>query len=802
MMIHHRLKADLTPIVARICVAVLCLAVVLPAASSAAPPGQLPWWDVTPEDEVPSHQYDSILYSEIPARLREIMLDTNRVHVEVIGQSAGGRNLFLVTLSDPQTMGRLGPYKVISRTMLRDPALAQEMIDDFGDFKVPFFVNGSIHGDEYAGVDAAMRLIETLAYEDTPEVQAILENVILLVNVVQNPDGRVMGTRRNANGFDLNRDFITQSQPETRALVEVINDWNPMVFLDFHGYYNPMLIEPCTPPHNPNYEYDLLLGWSYYQALAMEAELLAQTGFDAQIPFRDDADGWDDWAPIYTPMYAMLHGAYGYTLETPYLDERGVDAHYAAAWGALKFVSENRQAMIHDQIEIYLRGFMDYPQMLIPEELLDETIYDQFNELTIMEFPEAYIIPEGEPFQYSDHQAARLVEFLLFNGIEVDQATEGFVLQMGEVDVEYPAGTYVVWMDQPKRGLANTILEDGMDVSGIEGLTFYSPPTAWSLPLLWGVSRVVVEEDVAIATEPVAQGGMPQGSVVGDPAAGYAYLPTNLAAFQATNELLARGIEVQRAMAPFPEGEPTWPSGTLIIPSDPLLASELAGDYALDLFAIDALPVEATTLEAQRIAVYGDEGVAHSLERMGFDYDQISVQGLNNGDLAGYDLFLNLNCSWSSLGRRAQSSLAAFFANGGDYIGLRTTGIRFALDAGLISAETQTFSGNGIIRVDYDPEHPVVAGFWPSDYAYVYNPIVFTAIGEDVGVVASVDGDDFVVAGYWPGWQESGAADMPVILHQDTGSADVTLIGIDATFRGHPENTFRLVGNAILSSLD
>ena len=40
-----------------------------------------------------------------------------------------------------------------------------------------------------------MRLIETLAYDDSPEVQAILENVILLVNVVQNPDGRVLGTR-------------------------------------------------------------------------------------------------------------------------------------------------------------------------------------------------------------------------------------------------------------------------------------------------------------------------------------------------------------------------------------------------------------------------------------------------------------------------------------------------------------------------------------------------------------------------------------------------------------------------------
>ena len=60
-------------------------------------------------------------------------------------------------------------------------------------------------------------------------------------------------------------------------------------------------------------------------------------------------------------MYPMFHGAYGHTLETPYQDERGVDAHYAAVWGALKFVAQNRKAMIHDQIEIFRRGFLDLP---------------------------------------------------------------------------------------------------------------------------------------------------------------------------------------------------------------------------------------------------------------------------------------------------------------------------------------------------------------------------------------------------------------------------------------------------------
>ena len=193
-------------------------------ASAAQPATVGNWWDVTPEPyEVPLSD-NGILYSQIAPKLRQIEMASNRVRVEVIGQSAAGRNLFLVTLSAPEAMGRLGQYQAIRQAMLRDPAKAQEMIDKFGDFKVPVFINGSIHGGEVTGVDAIMRLIEKLAFDNSPEVQQILQNEILLFNVVQNPDGRVMGTRANANGIDINRDFITQSQPETRATVKVYTE--------------------------------------------------------------------------------------------------------------------------------------------------------------------------------------------------------------------------------------------------------------------------------------------------------------------------------------------------------------------------------------------------------------------------------------------------------------------------------------------------------------------------------------------------------------------------------------------------
>jgi hypothetical protein len=783
-------------LMALVCVTLLVIPIGV-LASPAQQQGSGPWWEVVPEDENPSNQYDSILYSEIAPKLREIEVNSNRVKVDVIGQSAGGRNLFLVTVSAPEAMGRLGQYQAIRQTMLKDPEKAQEMIEKFGDFKIPVFINGSIHGNEYPGTDAAIRLIEKLAYDNSEEVQAILDNVILLVNVVQNPDGRVMGTRTNANGVDINRDFFTQSQPEARATVRVFTEWNPMVVLDLHGFVNPMLIEPCTPPHNPNYEYDLYIKWALAEAEAMEAELFAQTGYSAQIPYRDFDLGWDDWPPSYVPMYAMYHGAYGHTLETSYRDERGVDNHYWAVWGALKFVTENRQAMIHDQIEIFRRGYLDLLQQPIPPELLPE--FDQYQDLIIQDFPAAYVIPEDEPFQMSSHQAARLVDFLLYNDIQVEQASKSFLLD----GTSYPAGTYIVWLDQPKRGLANVILDAGLDLSDIPGLYFYSPPSVWSHPFLWGTNRAVMQDKMDIATHPVNKAELPRGSAEGGKAGVYGYLPTSIAAIQATNDLLTRGVNLYRVAEPFTDSGRDFGAGAVILPADPSLANELANKHALDVFALKSQPAGAIQMTQQSIAVYGDEGVAHALRTLGFEFDEVGSSDINAGVISGYDVFINQGLRWTSISGAGRASVIDWYAAGGNYIALPDRGraIDFANDAGFVNVDYGYISGNAILNIDYDPDDSISAGFQENGYAFVYRSVWFTDwTGLDVS--ASIADNDFLVSGFWLGWPTSGAGGMPIIVHGSSGDSDVVLIGMDATFRGHPENTFRLLGNAIYSGLE
>lgn len=215
------------------------------------------------------------------------------------------------------------------------------------------------------------------------------------------------------------------------------------------------------------------------------------------------------------------------------------------------------------------------------------------------------------------------------------------------------------------------------------------------------------------------------------------------------------------------------------------------------------LPEDAVKMKEQRIAVYGDEGVAIALDELGFKYDEVSRSDLNAGIISGYDVFLNQSLRWSQINADGQASLTEWFAAGGDYVGLLNRGAVFGRDAGLINFDYE-YQGDAdaILKIDYDPTDGVAAGFLENGFAYVLGAMWFTTVPSDATVSASVADDDFLVAGYWPQWPTSGANSKSVILNKDSGPQDTALIVIDATFRGHPKDTFRLVGNAIFNGLD
>jgi hypothetical protein len=313
-------------------------------------------------------------------------------------------------------------------------------------------------------------------------------------------------------------------------------------------------------------------------------------------------------------------------------------------------------------------------------------------------------------------------------------------------------------------------------------------------------------EKISIKTSSITHAVPPTGSLEKGKTDYYGYLPSSLEAFKATNKLIKDGITVYRAKESFNNNGDTIAAGAIILVADSNVINDLVNQWALDIFKVSDLPEDVVMMKGLKIAVYGDAGDAICLDELGFEYDMVSTNDLNNGNISQYDLFINNPPWWLweyGLNDDGRASLAEFFAAGGDYIGLKEDGILFAQLAGAV---TFTYGYNwytdAIARINYDPMTTISSGFKEIGYGYFYSAFWFNTPPVDAIESASIAEGDFMVAGTWTGWDTDGAAGKPVIVYIDSDAQDITLIGIDATFRGHPKNSFRLVGNAIFSSID
>ncbi|MBY0098044.1 M14 family zinc carboxypeptidase [Mesobacillus maritimus] len=764
--------------------------------------GSVKWVNVNVNEEQDgslfnSENYDFMKFSEIGKKLESINKQSNRVKVEVTGTSSQGYPLYVVTIADPKSQGKFGKIQSLRKQMFKNPEKAQDWIANNPDFKVPIMINGSIHGTEFVGTDAVLQLIERFALDNDAETKEILENNILIFNVVQNPDGRVDATRFNGEGVDLNRDFITQSQPETQQTVELLTEWNPMVFLDTHGYvknYGPNLqglIEPCTPPHNPNYEYDLYQKWAFGQAEAMEAEIMAdQSSYEGNlyqsmkgsyIPQRDDAAGWDDYPPIFTPMYAMYHGAYGHTLEAPTNDEDGVRWMYNAIMGSLKYATENKQEMISDQIEMFKRGIN-----------FDHPFHDEGH------FPNAYILPVDEKDPTVTEKA---VNHLLKNDIEVVQSSKAFTAG----GKSYAKGTYIVQMDQAKAGLANTMLWDGEDISNDTPAMY--DISAWSLPELWGFEANPVHEAVTVVASKV-NNVAGKGSVSGK---GPFLIPnSSVKAVELANILLSQGVTVKRDA-----------EGNFYAEAASNKISAAVKESGLKIGTAE-VPADAKAIESLNVAILKDGGMgkvqSHSgtklaLKRLGFNVTEVTPVEVANTGLTGFDVFVysgteslistNLSNANKEFGFETAGQLTtfkenvhAFLNNGGKYIAVGAGASRATKTLGLTNNTINTAgsNSNGIVKVSYEGEG-LTAGYDQDDLGFVYRPVWYTGLnGDEVGATIA-DSEEFFVAGHWRG--NAPAQGQAVIVKEQ--DKDVTLIGLEAGFRDHTDYLFRLLSNAIFT---
>ncbi|WP_380167992.1 M14 family zinc carboxypeptidase [Jannaschia sp. R86511] len=754
-----------------------------------------------------------IPYHEFAPRLRALQASP-RISVEIVGQSTLGRDLHMVVVTNPMTDAEWAEWQRLSDLRTADPVAAAAALEagEYDDWKSPLFINNNIHGNEWEGTDAAFRLLDELAFAEDDTTDDLLDRNVIAVVVSMNPDGRVAATRANANSFDMNRDFITQSQPEVQVMRDQLIRYDPLTMLDLHGYVGRTLIEPTTGPHGENYEYDLYIRNALRNGLAMEAKVVAENTADllpyypdydsVVIPYRDDTDGWDDWPPIFTPMYAMFHGAIGHTIEFPLnprstqlsVQERhnrtriNTNIAHDTMQANLAWATENKATLLADQIELFRRGAAGESSRPIDDPLALELGVDPErgidNTGTLdKDYPRAYVLPAGDA-QRSETATARVVEFLLDNDVEVDRTTAPVTID----GTRYAAGSYVVDMHQAKRGMANVILDVGTDVT-----TFY--PTmydisAWSLASLWGADVVTVEDGdlpgnrLAEVSEVGPTGSAPTGR---RPA--YVLDVDSVAGVQAVNRLQAEGVAVSRT-----------PSGEFVVLADYAVVRAVAGDLGVDFTAVrpGQLPA-AEPVDARQVGFSGPADELFALRRMGFQVTVVSTAAVNDGTVSFDDLDAMYVSSTAlnplSFTPEAAAAFEAWLAEGHAVVGRGSSGVTFNSRAALLPVTATAGRGdaNGIAAVVNDPASPVTGD--AIEESFVSSPRWFSTVGAGVRVDQRLAGGDFFLAGHWIG--QEAAAGQPVVVSGTARGAQVTLFGTEPLYRGHPEGMFTQVAEAL-----
>jgi hypothetical protein len=220
-----------------------------------------------------SNYQETSRYADVLAFFGQLEKESPLLHLQTFGRTHEGRDLPLVIISEP-------------------PLTTPRKARDSG--KTIVFVLANIHAGEVEGKEACQEIARRLTGGD---LRQLLSKVIVLMAPIYNADGNErisltnrteqngpiggVGARENSQGLDLNRDFMKVEAPETKALLQLFNEWDPHLTVDLHttdGSYHGYHLT-YSPPLNPSGDGPLLEYHRKKMLPALTKALLRHYGF-------------------------------------------------------------------------------------------------------------------------------------------------------------------------------------------------------------------------------------------------------------------------------------------------------------------------------------------------------------------------------------------------------------------------------------------------------------------------------------------------------------------------------------------
>lgn len=795
--------------------------------------------------------------------------ESDRLKVMNMGPTPEGQPFLIVLITSPGNIANLDRLQEINHVISDPRGVPEEKINEYiSEGKAVVFQSMGLHSNEVGGTQMTPELTYDLLTSDDDETMLILENVLFFMIPSLNPDGDVMindwynrtvGTEYEGMrmpylynkycGHDTNRDADFLNLLESRYTAQAMYiDWPPQAYIDHHQmgsygarFYVPPYSDPIRPHADP-------LVWREIEwyganiAYKLEEEGIKGVLNDAQFsgwghfgwhwitPFHNIAGMLTESANVNLATSIYIHPeqlSAGARMFPEYEPQASFPNPWPGGWWHLRDIVEQKKVSAWALLDVAAKN---------KETVLKNAWQKARNQTRRGEEGEikALVVPAS---QHDHLTLVTMVNTLLRSGLDIRKAGSDFKIG----DVQYAEGSYVIPLDQPKRGLILNLLTE----------THY-PQNEFTVrddgtPLRpYDLATHTMFEFMGIRVDKSPKKLTGDFVKLEDFEKHAGYVPDNDVrmvldgrlnnSYKAVNMLIDSDVEVKRIHKASVDLRP----GDFIVEQAPAeLMKNIASSTGVDFNPLSGEPSEVQPVSRGRTGLfqryYGgniDEGWTRlCLENFGFPYHTLMSEEVKQGNLRrNYDVIIiphdspqHITGSYerssidpedypeeyrSGIGQQGTENLREFVRNGGRLVVFGSS-FEFAVDEFDLQIQdvvdgtpsTEFFCPGSTLRVTFDNTDPLAYGM-PDEGLVLFraSPVFRVQRGranQDYKTVARYKDENILKSGWL--WGEDRISNMPAMVKAVYGDGEIILIGFRTQHRNQMHGTFKLLFNSILS---
>jgi hypothetical protein len=775
------------------------------------------------------------------------------VKLQQYGQTYEGRPLLVAFVSSESNITNL---ETIRQHNIATARLGNDVTGGTSDYPALVWLSYNVHGNEASSSEASMLTLYALADPKNAQTKQWLKNTLVIIDPCLNPDGRDRyvnwfnsvvgknpnpslnarehdepwpGGRVNHYNFDLNRDWVWQTQMESQARVALYNKWLPQVHVDFHeqGINSPYYFAPAAQPYH-----EVITKW--------------QRDFQTTIGKNNaryfDEKGWlfftkeefDLTYPAYGDTYPLYNGAIGMTYEqaghsrgglaveiasgdTLTLTDRALH-HFTTSLSTIEVASQNAVKLLSEFKKFYddavSTGMGTYKSYVI-----------KYSPKDAEKIQSLLALLDRNAIRYGTSRSSAS-----YRGFNYDsRKDEGFSVSTNDI---------IVSSLQPKSALVKVLFEPNTVL--VDTLAY--DITAWSLPYAYGLKAYATSQRID------ASGTTTTTAVNNDMQNTYAYVIrwNGVSSVQLVSQLLQKGIKLRYSERSFEINGQSFDAGAILIlktsnqyvPDLWQTVRNLATTYHVQLTPVASGFVEKGydfgsakihPMKARKVALLtGDDVSSSAAGEVWFYFEQLinypvtlvnarNASAINWND---YDVVILPDGYYRFLSDKNETEeFKNWITNGGHVIAMQGAMSKLAqLDLGLKSKKEELPDSNdtyaplkkfeehdrdfipssvpgSIFRVELDNTHPLAFGYPGYYYTLKSDDTIYEFLkdGWNVGILKR----DKPIAGFVGSKVQNKFQDGLLFGVQEMGGGTITYLADDVLFRSFWENGKLMFANAV-----